>query len=334
MIPEEHYHLINGHYLRPIKTNKKMFASYGNIIPHQYSKVMALNHLGVISHSIWKDLVMFHSFLCDDPETYDYSEHNAKFSTQIITISEPDTISNRKTKKRKIYGAGDFNHFPIEVYATSGELFKSQSDLPIKMNISLAEAEIESTEIEPEYKQEVNYRKAFELFRNLRTTDYKLYNQICLYVFAGNLKEYSEIYDNDYTSIAFYISILESQAGDPPVCKNPIQCDVCGREVLNHGTSIEKHFISKFGDDFNKLRGIRHKFFHGGAYFSILENMYDIYDNRQIRKTNPEAKVTQDLDQTEHELFDLKDEIEQLQKIARKTLIISFMSHYNNLPHG
>jgi hypothetical protein len=136
MIPEEQYHLINGHYLRPINTNKKMFASYGNIIPHQYSKVMALNHLGVLSHSIWKDLVMFHSFLCDDPETYDYSEHNAKFSTQIITISEPDTISNRKTKKRKIYGAGDFDNFPLEIYPTTKEIFTDLESQPINYNIS------------------------------------------------------------------------------------------------------------------------------------------------------------------------------------------------------
>jgi len=39
------------------------------------------------------------SFLCDDPETYDYAERNAKFTTQLYTISESSTAANPKNKK-------------------------------------------------------------------------------------------------------------------------------------------------------------------------------------------------------------------------------------------
>ncbi len=296
-IPEKPYPLLSEYCLRPVKTTKRIFVSYGNMIPHQYAAVMAFNHINTMSHAIWKDLVMFHSFLCDDPETFDYAEQNIRMSTQTFSISDSSFVSsqnyfyerydfkteqNQKFAKTKRINAIDFDNFPIEVYPTTKEIFTDLESQPINYNISASEAEFYSKEIEPEYKQIVNYRRAFELFRNLRKIDNKLYNQICLYVFSGNLKEYGELYDNDYASISFYISILESQVGNPPTCTNKIDCDVCGRKHITHGSSIEKHLIDKFGSDFKNLHHIRNVFFHHGEYYSSLENIWDVYDTRQI----------------------------------------------------
>lgn len=326
-VPYTTYELQGEHTLRAVKTSKKMFDGYGTIIPHGYIAVIALSHLSASSDTIWKDLVMFHSFLCDDPETYDYSERSWR---KLYPDSELNFVRNqdyfyemissgnkqhKRTLKRKRINAIDFDHFPIEVYPTVKETFEKESILPANENIGLTEALSNAKDLEPEYKEQVKYKKAFQLFCNLKSLDKRLYNQIRLYVFAGNLREFREVYRNDNSTVAFYISILESQAGDPPTCSNKLHCDICGRDWI-HGTPIERHFISKYGHNFMNLRKIRHKFFHQGDYFSISDSLWNVYDRRQENKT-----ITNDpaLDDEEESLADFEDEVEKLQKIARET---------------
>lgn len=342
-IPCTNYELQGGHTLRTVKTSKRMFDGYGTIIPHSYRAVMALTHLGAQSDSIWKDLVMFHSFLCDDPETYDYAERSWR---KLYPDSELNFVHNqdyfyekvylgnkrhRKTLKRKRINAIDFNHFPIEVYPTVKETFEKESTSPANENLTLTESLSNAEELKPEYKEQVKYKEAFQLFCNLRSLDKNLYDQIRLYVFAGNVREFREVYRNDNAPVAFYISILESQAGDPPTCFNELHCDICGRDVKTHGTPIEKHFIDRYGTSFMSLRGIRHKFFHRGAYFSISENLWDIYDRRQdTDSVVNDPRLAQELDHQEESLADFEDEVQRLQKIARKTLIESFVRYYKD----
>ncbi|OGO32723.1 MAG: hypothetical protein A2Z29_07880 [Chloroflexi bacterium RBG_16_56_11] len=92
------------------------------------------------------------------------------------------------------------------------------------------------------------------------------------------------------------------------------------------------------------LRGIRYRFFHQGEYSSIIEELWDIYDRRQDINTSLESdnsvqesddhiqeieSLTQELDRREEILGDFEDEVELLKKVTRKTLIKSFMDHYN-----
>lgn len=343
-IPFTTYLLHNQHTLRPVKTSKRMFEGYGGNIPHHRPAVMTLNHLGTTSDAIWKDLVMFHSFLCDDPETYDYSERSW---TKVYGESELNFVRNqgyfyetinlgneqhRRLLKRKRINAIDFNHFPIKVYPTAKETFEQEPISPVNEKFTLSEALSSAEELAPEYEAEVKYKEAFQLFRNLKSLDKKLYNQIRLYVFAGNLREFSEVYRNDSAPIAFYISILESQAGDPPTCLEPLHCNICGRDIKAHGTSIEKHFIEKYGTGFKNLRKIRHKFFHQGEYSSILEELWNIYDKRQnTNTTTNNSGLVQELNIKEETLDDFENEVDRLQKIARKTLLESFIRYFYTL---
>ncbi|MHB8104133.1 MAG: hypothetical protein ACYDG5_01145 [Dehalococcoidales bacterium] len=344
-IPFTTYMLHGGHTLRPVKTSKRMFEVYGS--PLDRPAVMTLNHLGAPSDAIWKNLVMFHSFLCDDPETYDYSE---RYWKKVYEESELNFVrnqsyfyettnlgneTNRRMSKRERINAIDFDHFSIKVYPTTKETLDRESILPTNERLTLNEALISTKDVTPEYEAQIKYKEAFQLFCSLTKLDKKLYNQMCLYVFAGNLKKINEVYRNDNAPVAFYLSILESQAGAPPTCFELLHCNICGRDIKNHGTSIEEHFMKKYGDSFKNLRKIRHKFFHEGEYSSILEQLWNIYDQRQdtsITITHPE--LTQDLDQNEKSLDDFENEVERLKKITRRTLIESFMHHYSGLiPH-
>lgn len=288
----------------------------------------------------------FHSFLCDDPETYDYSERSwtrrygeseLRFVRNQGYFWETINLGNerhRRMPKRKRINAIDFDRFPVKVYPTAKETFDRESKSPVNEKFTLSEALSSAEELAPEYEAEVRYKEAFRLFCNLKNLDRKLYNQIRLYVFAGNLREFNEVYRNDNAPIAFYFSILESQAGDPPTCLEPLHCNICGRDIKNHGTSIEKHFIQKYGTSFQNLRKIRHKFFHQGEYSSISEDLWNIYDQRQDAHTatdNP--ALAQELNEKEESLDDFESEAERLQKIARRTLIESFMHHYSSLGH-
>ena len=343
-IPLTTYKLKGEHTLRPVKTSRKMFEGYGHIIPHHLPAVMTLDHFTVESDTIWKKLVMFHSFVCDDPETYDYSErswkrdyeeselhfvHNRNYFFETIDVGNKP---HQKTLRRKRVNAIDFDHFLIKVYPTTRETLEEEPNSSGNEPHTLSEALISAKEVTPEYEAELKYQAAFQLFCDLKNLDKKLYDQICLYVFAGNLREFSEVYHNDNAPIAFYISILESQAGDPPTCHELLHCEKCGRDILNHGTPIEEHFIGKYGTSFKDLRKIRHKFFHQGEYSSVLEELWNIYDQRDDAVNLAEhPELVQRLDKEEEDLDYFGNEVERLQKIARRTLIESFMRHYDRL---
>ncbi|KSV18491.1 hypothetical protein DA01_03030 [Dehalococcoides mccartyi] len=342
-IPVTTYTLIGEHKLRPVKTLRKMFEGYGHIIPHHLPAVMTLDHLSTASDTIWKQLVMFHSFLCDDSETYDYSERSWKKDygeSELHFVHNQDyffetiDLGNKQLKrklKRKRVNAIDFDDFHIKVYPTTKETLEEEPVSAENEALTLTEALSVAKEVTPEYEVSVRYNKAFQVFCNLRSIDKKLYNQICLYVFAGNLREFSEVYHNDNAPIAFYISILESQAGDPPTCRELLHCNRCGRDILNHGTPIEEHFIGKYGTSFKELRKIRHKFFHQGEYSSGREELWNIYDQRDdARHLIDHPELIQELDKKEEDLDYFGNEVERLQKITRRTLIESFMRHYGN----
>ncbi len=287
---------------------------------------------------------MFHSFLCDDPETYDYAERswkkdygeselifvrNRNYFYEIVDLGKK---RQKRLVRRKRINAIDFDHFPVKVYPTIKETLEQESSSCENDRSTLTEALTEAEKLTPEYEVEISYNKGFQLFYDLKTLDKKLYNQMRLYVFAGNLSEFAEVYRNDNAPIAFYISILESQAGGPPTCRELLHCDECGRDILNHGTPIEEHFINKYGTGFKNLRRIRHKFFHQGEYSSVLEELWNIYDQREEAEHEiDQPNSAQELDEEEQALDDLGNEVERLKKITRRILIESFMRYYERL---
>jgi hypothetical protein len=63
-----------------------------------------------------------------------------------------------------------------------------------------------------------------------------------------------------------------------------------------------------------------------------LEELWNIYDQRQdvnIAISHPE--LTQELDEKEKSIDDFENEVERLQKIARRILIEFFMRYYNSI---
>ncbi|MDD5510363.1 MAG: hypothetical protein PHI12_06120 [Dehalococcoidales bacterium] len=262
---------------------------------------------------------MFHSFVCDDPETYEFGE---RAWTKTIVNTKLEFICSPEYFHRNAIPAVDFDKFPITVYPTSKET--SEEPLTVEQERRLRETGMCWGQIAPEFSRVVNYKKAFRLFRALRSKKTSLFNQICLYVFSASIAEFRELYRNDHGTIAFLMAILEALAGAPPVCKSVAKCDECGRKIP-HGTSIENHLLNKYGASFMHLRKIRHKFFHQGDYFNIADVLFDIYDRRRIGGKSLEAGL-----RTEEKIIsDLTDEIELLQKVVRRSLLEAFLAEYD-----
>ena len=208
------------------------------------------------------------------------------------------------------------------VYPTDKEIL---NDEPSQEEPELMkEGGILEKDIVPESENIVDYGRAFQTFCRLKESDVKIYGAICLYVFSRNLREFNEIYDNDYSAIALYIAVLETLAGRPPKCSNRPHCDTCNKDLEHDNPSLEKYFVQKYGQSFGKLRKIRHTFFHSAKYYSLADAMYDLYSrNRNRRKLSKEDAAE------EHKLWDLRDETDRLEKITRLNLLKSFLVHYN-----
>lgn len=334
-VPVESCKVDDEHTIQAVKTSKAMFNGFSLGIPHGYCAIIAFPALSRRSYEVYRDLIMFHSFACDDPETYDYSERilekkypnselktirNKDYFYERILVSPPQA-QNRKYIKRKRINAIKFNQFPLVVYPTDREILNdepSQEEIEsMKSGVTLEK------DIVPEFENIVNYSKAFQTFCRLKESDGKIYGAICLYVFSRNLREFNEIYDNDYSAIALYIAILETLAGRPPKCSNRPHCDICNKELEHDNPSLEKYFIQQYGPSFGKLRKIRHAFFHGAKYYSLADAMYDLYDRNQNRH-----KLSKEDASEEHQLWNLRDETDRLEKVARLNLLKSFLAHY------
>lgn len=326
-VPYISYKIKEGHVIKAVKTVKWMFDGFSLGIPHGYLAIMALPYVDKSSYDVWRNLVIFHSFVCNDPETYDYSERmmaklhenpclnfvaNSDYYFERTRINSGERSTVQRIKR---VNAIDFDKFPLTVYPTPKET--AERPLTPEEIIIMKSAGMLVQDLEPEFEVYIEYRKAFELFTELYSKDKKLFNQIRLYVFAKSIREFHEVYRNENCTIAFYISILEALAGKPASCSSRITCDICHRKLPpHHKKSIEQHLIRKYGNWFKRLRKIRHKFFHESDYFDITDALYELEDNRN----NREEKL----------LFDFQDEIEKLEKIARKSLIEAFVEQYNN----
>jgi hypothetical protein len=325
-VPIKPYMLDYSYIIRAVKTANWMFQGFSLGIPHSYLAIIALPYIDEHSYDVWRDLVLFHSFLCDDPETYDYAERAFPRTHEDLGlrfVTNPSYFFGRITTKSadreytqtvKRVNALDYDRFPLTVYPTTRETF--DTPLTLEEEGVLSSEGTLFSELEPEFSTEIQYRKAFNIFVTLKSYDKTLYNQLRLYVFSRAIKEFHEVYRNWNLSIALNISILEGLAGEPTKCNALEVCPKCGRPIPPHHTeSIEEWLIDIYGDWFKKLRRIRQKFFHQSDYFDISDALYEIKDKADEGE--------------EQRLQDYQDEVELLEKITRKSLIKAFLKRYN-----
>lgn len=327
-VPNDDYDVLDGNILRPVKASDKMFEGFSSAVPHNYVAIMAVGYLNLMSYDVWRDIVMFHSFVCDDPETYDYSERmiNKWWGDSELEFIGKTQLGGRDTaeygdkKSRdeqvKTWGGIDFDRFPVAVYPTPKEL--SDTPLTVEEEESMEKYGWASSDVKPEYEVLVSYRNAFKVFRSLKSSDKKLFDQIRLYVFAKSIRESREVYRNDNCSVAMYISILESLAGRPEYCAEKPKCKKCGKILPHVSESIDKHLVEIYGEGFKSLRKIRNKFFHESEYLDIVDVLYEGYDKR--------GENTEKFKNIAEKIADFDEEIEWLDKITRKSLIEAFMN--------
>ena len=114
-IPQEPYQLQSHYFLRAVKPLDQMFKGFSLGMPHNYSSIMALTWHGdrhPESYNVYRKLVLFHSFVSDDPETFEYSADQA--IKKIYKGSELSTVDN---PPRGI----DFNRFAIPIPTLSAD---------------------------------------------------------------------------------------------------------------------------------------------------------------------------------------------------------------------
>ncbi|MBA7588360.1 hypothetical protein ES708_30415 [subsurface metagenome] len=245
--PTTEYKLDDRYILRIIKAAPEMFEGT-SLKEEKNNALLAFQHIDNESFSIYKDLIIFHSFISGNVFTYIFAEtaaeacfHDSKlvFLRRITANDFPDA------------DIVDYNTFPVDTSDNPDDEFKYQP---------------------------VNYQKAFRLFKDLQYGEKtrNLYNQIRLFVFAMALQDINKIYTNTYMTLSFYVTILESIIGKPPECNEPLICSKCGTKIAKHHTkSLERHFKEHYPMLHRKSRKIRHATYHEAVYYDLIQSIVD-----------------------------------------------------------
>jgi hypothetical protein len=317
------YELREGYILLPIKPLPKMFEGFSFGIPHHYKAIMALQWQGdkfPESFNIYRNLAVFHSFVSDDPETYQYTTERA--IREVLPGSELNAPEGS-------FQALDYNRFTMPI--------------PILSSEDLTDFE---EYVEPPFgngSQEICYRDSFEFFSGLENSENKkrvqLHNMIFSYVFIRGIWDISNIsliYENEDLIATFYLAILEGILGEPPKCDQEFTCIPCNKKLQPHYkiewreyltlklNNLESGWGDRYINSIMALRDNRNRFAHGASYWDVSKKLRDIYDKKYY--------AGQELGETdlakEAELSTLKDSIEILERTVRKGLIDFFLSEY------
>jgi len=337
-VPANPYEIQKGYALKPVKPSKEMWEGFtlGSLPPHHYDAVMAFPYTDSFSYNVYRDLIMFHSFVRDDPETYVYGEYAFAYDK---AFEDSNLRIHNSRSAQKI----DFDHFPMTIVSDSqilDEEFEEFDEATKQKTLSECER---SAKWIPEPSEEINYKKAFRLFTKLKTNKKKrkLYDQIYLYVYLHSLHDSPpRFYSNDHMTVAFYIAILESVVGEPDQCTNKSDCSTCKRkEIWHYKESLEGRFEKEFGDSFKNLKKIRNKVFHGSAFLDISDPLYEIYYERLIRRkmlekglNDAEKKLLYKQEkkslEDEKKLAEYEHETEKLRLTVRRSLVERFLQEY------
>ncbi|MGA7677311.1 MAG: hypothetical protein WCA51_02925 [Dehalococcoidia bacterium] len=338
-VPESPYALGGGYLLSPIRPSSQTFEDWGDDLSDVYEVSMALSYINRSSARVYRDLVMFHSFICYKSDTYELAEkyqYLIQENSQLDFINDPDYFYHKwesnlgPIRGFKRFDGVDFDHFPLVIFLDSQLIIPSTPPPPLtpEQEKTLRETGMLVTDMDTR-REDINYRTAFALFSRLKSSeeasDRRLYNQICLYVFAKSIEEHQEIYHNDMAVIAFYVAILHSIAGDPPSCGGKAKCIECGKTISSphYTTTREQHLIDTLGYGFAEQTKIRNAFFHGGEFIDYSDAMFEIHDRLYIHGDRSEEALME-----EKEIFELKEEVGKLGNTVRKWLIEKFIERY------
>lgn len=303
IVPDKPYALNMHHSIRAVKSPP------GNIADgEKNSDIRRMDIMMALSGSdplnIYKDLIVFHSFLTYRPlssmdpiywqesGTYLFAERTSKalYDDSEIESIDPSTLNHIGV---------NFDHFRVAINVGMKPVFRH-----------------------------ANYRYAFSVFlglkhkagtKKIQSQNKRLYDQIHLWEFARNCVSIHRIYSNDYLPIALCMTILESLVGRPERCENQQKCKVCKRPMEHDAVSWSKHFRRNYirkvsSRDIELISKIRNDMYHRGNFFDWFEE----YD--KVIKMGEEAneKDTDHLDNVEF----VKDKILQ---ISRRKLLDEFL---------
>jgi hypothetical protein len=291
IVPDKAYALDENHCIRAIKPPPVEITDQEEIPDTSRMDVMvALS--GSDSFDIYKDLIVFHSFLTYEPislvhpihweesETYLFAEHTtrARYDDSEIEPIDPSTLSHIGV---------DFDHFRVAV------------------NVG----------VKPVFRY-VNYRYAFSIFlglkrkagtRKIRDRNKRLYDQIHLWEFARHWVRMHRIYSNDYFPIAICMTILESLVGRPNTCRNKEECRECGRPMEHDTVSWSKHFRRNYirrvtSHDIELISRIRNDMYHRGNFFDWFEE-YDKIVKMGGKADKKDVSHVEDVESVQNEIF-------------------------------
>ena len=249
ILPISEFKLTDKYTLRVVRASPEMFEGFLPEAKQKYNVLLAIPHLDDYSFDTYRDLVVFHGFITNNHDTYEFAENTPK--TQFLD-SELVFIKHVKEKDAPRLITSDFNSFPVYRYDSQDSLNSAHPTCEL-----------------------VNYGEAFQLFAGLKQGNEtrKLYNQIQLFAFARSFTSINRIYQNTNMPISFYITVLESIIGEPPICNNKLRCPACGVELVQHyKKSLERHFRDQYPMLSHKARSIRHSTYHEGQYFDFISS--------------------------------------------------------------
>lgn len=297
-LPNNQYKLGNGYSLNIVKSDPEWFRGFFLDIGEEYRALLAIPSVDNKSYEVYKDLVTFHTFITGNYHTYEFAEKACETFQQNSTLTLIKHVSSDDMGKITVC---DFDHFPF--------MSKLQ-------NIdSIAKYIVET---------DLNYRRAFKTFCELKLNEStkKLYDQICLYVFANSLESISEIYPNSNLVVTFYVIILESIIGEPEKCREPLCCPKCKTTIPEHHIiSLEKHFMNHFGDQHRGMRNTRHKTVHEAAYEDLIGSWMEKFMERY--RTGEESKEFDRIGKLQVQIGDLGI-------IVEDRLRSLFLKHYSS----
>ncbi len=304
MVPRRTYELTNEFSLTAVCPLPRIFEGSSFDVPHHSKAVVALKWQGdkhPQSYNFYRNLAVFHSFVSDDPETFQYATERAiKEVLPFLQLRNP--VGSFETV--------DYDRFevPIPRLSTDSIGYSPQDiDVPFENDT-----------------RTICYRDVLEFFGGLEHSEVpekvRLHNMMFSYVFMHGLWDISNIglmYKNEDLSVLTYMAILQQIAS--------IRSGSNWRNTLvNKLNEWESGWGNKYADYILSLKPNRNRFAHGASYEDVSQKMWELYDKIYYSR--------QDFDNAdrrkETELSDLKDKVEILERTVRKGLVRLFMFEY------
>jgi uncharacterized C2H2 Zn-finger protein len=270
--------------------------------------MMALSESDWNSLNVYRDLVVFHSFVTHKPlsmaEPIAFRESHTYIFAETIGKALCDDSKLTLLKPTDLRDEGvDFDRFPVAI------------------NVGM----------KPVYRY-VNYKDAFVMFLQLKAKigsneeqkrSKKLYDQIHLWEFVRNFGSIHRIYSNDYLPIALCMTILESLIGRPEKCKNAPRCPKCNN-IMEHDTEswtkhFRKHHIRQISSrNIRIISDIRNETYHRGILFDWFE------EHDEVNTLGDQAA-----DEKTKKFDELTFVQEELLQMSRRKLIHEFLRRYS-----